>query len=81
MEAGVLPIGLQSLRFGCHYNQKIEAGVLPIGLQSLQFGDDYNKKIEAGVLPSSLQVITLYQRYPYICEIRAIFSGEILLKH
>jgi len=63
IEAGVLPIGLQSLQFGYYYNKKIEVGVLPIGLQSLRFGCNYNQKIEAGVLPIGLQSLQFGSHY------------------
>ena len=72
-----LPSSLQSLEFGCRFNQRLDGIQLPSNLQSLTFGFDFNQSLESIQLPSSLQSLTfgywfnqsLDGNYPAACGV------------
>ena len=52
LPSGILPDGLQYLRFGTMFNSSLEYAELPESLQSLIFGQRFNESLEKVKLPS-----------------------------
>ena len=52
LPSGILPDGLQYLRFGSMFNSSLEYAELPESLQTLIFGRSFNQSLEKVKLPS-----------------------------
>lgn len=52
LPSGILPDGLQYLRFGSMFNSSLEYAELPESLQTLIFGRSFNESLEKVKLPS-----------------------------
>eukprot|EP00435_Cladocopium_sp_Y103_P073484 s130_g43.t2 len=63
LPSGILPDGLQYLRFGSMFNSSLEYAELPESLQSLIFGRSFNESLEKVKLPSSLRTLVFGDGY------------------
>ncbi|EFA78737.1 hypothetical protein PPL_08198 [Heterostelium album PN500] len=55
----ILPDNLESLEFGCNFNQKLSYGDLPANLKELILNSSYSAEITVGSFPKGLETLDL----------------------